>query len=713
LEKFNTVDSMSQYNYNYNYIEPLAMVDTLPPDENFSFPWIVLTAKQVIKLAINTLVVNLDNLEPQRSEDDVKAFLWRILLQTLQTQGTSSKLKLLNALPKLFPQPGVTRAATVFERELPGVVRTHEDIAIAVPRGIETALAQLLAATGATGARGDTVAAPVAQTPLQAALQNVPSTAPEVEAEVSANVKAGLQQQSQILPGTEDEVEQFVGSKFIQDLGIDFLKLFAQNTLAGLTETVPTGKATSLEQYRQLFAYIPLPEIADTFASDLTFASMRVAGPNPVLLTRMTAADLRFPVTESQYRSVMGADSLGRAIDQGRVYITDYAVLAGAVDGTFGTTPQTQKFAYAPLAMFAVPPTDSPDRSLLPIAIQCGQSPTEYPVITPATGAEIWLMAKTVVQIADANFHEAIAHFARTHLFVEPFVIATHRQLAVGHPLYQLLVPHFQGTLAINFAAHESLVAPKGGVNDLLSSTIDNSRLAFVKGFQAQGFNASMLPRQLRDRGVDDPTALPSYPYRDDGLLVWSAIQQWVGAYLGLFYGSDTAVTGDTEIQNWAAELVAFDGARLQDFGDRGDGQIATLAYLVDAVTTIIFTASAQHAAVNFPQSSIMSYAPAMPTAGYASARSIAAGSVDLFDLLPPLDQAQSQLNLVYLLGSVSFTQLGVYDDGHFTDPRVAASLQAFQQRLQAINEIVDQRNQNRPVYDCLKPAKIPQSINI
>lgn len=102
-----------------------------------------------------------------------------------------------------------------------------------------------------------------------------------------------------------------------------------------------------------------------------------------------------------------------------------------------------------------------------------------------------------------------------------------------------------------------------------------------------------------------------------------------------------------------------------------------------------------------------------MPTAGYAPARSIATGSVNMFDLLPPLDQAQSQLNLVYLLGSVYFTQLGFYDDGHFTDPRVAVPLQAFQQRLQAINGIVDERNQNRPVYDYLKPDKIPQSINI
>jgi arachidonate 15-lipoxygenase len=57
------------------------------------------------------------------------------------------------------------------------------------------------------------------------------------------------------------------------------------------------------------------------------------------------------------------------------------------------------------------------------------------------------------------------------------------------------------------------------------------------------------------------------------------------------------------------------------------DGRVQTRDYLVDAVTLIIFTASAQHAAVNYPQSFIMSYAPAMPLAGYALAPSSARGA--------------------------------------------------------------------------------------
>jgi arachidonate 15-lipoxygenase len=38
---------------------------------------------------------------------------------------------------------------------------------------------------------------------------------------------------------------------------------------------------------------------------------------------------------------------------------------------------------------------------------------------------------------------------------------------------------------------------------------------------------------------------------------------------------------------------------------------------LTDLVTAIIFTASAQHAALNFPQEQLESYAPAVPLAIY------------------------------------------------------------------------------------------------
>lgn len=709
------------YQYNYTYIEPIALADTLPTGENFSDPWKQLAAQQAFKLAMNTLIVNVANLGDRGKkglEDDMRDLVWQTFRQTLQEQGKSFKPKLVRFLIDLLPQLLLPQSTTPEVKvSIEKVETTLQQPSQNVPppiaqvevSRIESALQQLLDAPF-TGAEVEASKRIETSQPSQPA----PSTAAEVE--VSKKIDTALQQPLQGIPSNEAEVGKFVTSNLIKVLGEDFFRTLAKNLYKRLKELAPKGRASSVEDYRKLYAYIKLPEIANTFQSDEVFAYMRLAGPNPVTIARMTAADVLFPVTEEQYKSVMGEnDSLQTAIEQGRVYLADYAILDGALNGTFGAEPQVQKYSYAPKAMFAVPANDNPNRPLRPVAIQCGQLPADYPVITPSTGADAWLMAKTIVQIADTNFHEAVTHLARTHLLIEPFVIATHRQLPSTHSLFKLLVPHFQGTLAINYAAHEFLVAPKGGVNQLLSSTIENSRVLAVRGLQARGFNADMLPRRLQDRGVDDRSVLPVYPYRDDGLLIWEAIHDWVEAYLGLYYSSDDRVKGDRSLQNWAQELVAFDGGRLQDFGDRGDGKIETRKYLIDAVTMVIFTGSAQHAAVNFAQNGIMSFAPAMPTAGYAPAKAVGAGTTkqDWLDLLPPLDQAQQQLNLLYLLGSVYFTRLGEYENGYFTDSKVAKLLQAFQKRLQDIEKIIDRRNCDRPVYNYLKPSNIPQSINI
>lgn len=274
--------------------------------------------------------------------------------------------------------------------------------------------------------------------------------------------------------------------------------------------------------------------------------------------------------------------------------------------------------------------------------------------------------------------------------------------------------PHFEGTLAINNAAQSSLIAAGGGVDKLLASTIDNSRVLAAVGLQSYGFNEAMLPKQLEKRGVNDTQKLPIYPYRDDALLIWNAIHTWVSDYLSIYYKNDTSIQNDTYLQNWAIEAGAYDGGRVPDFGQE-NGLIQTLDYLIDAITLIIFTASAQHAAVNFPQGDMMTYAPAVPLAGYQPA-SILEGKVtqeDYLNLLPPLEQAQEQLNLVYLLGSIYYKTLGDYSDNYFKDSLVKPALQEFRNNLLEAEATIHKRNQNRPTYEYLLPSKIPQSINI
>jgi arachidonate 15-lipoxygenase len=517
------------------------------------------------------------------------------------------------------------------------------------------------------------------------------------------------------------ELEGFV-LDLISDVEKDILLALHEGVKTRVDRERDVDIATCLEDYDRQFATIPLPAIASHFQEDEFFAYLRIAGPNPAMLERVRSlfGDIlsqKFPVTNEQYQDVMGCeDSLERAQIEGRLYLADYAILCGAINGTYPDTHQ--KYIEAPQALFAVPQVGSPSRNLRPVAIQCGQVPSSTtPISIPSTDCEseryAWEMAKAVVQVADSNYHEAVAHLGRTHLFIGPFVMATHRQLLPTHPLSILLRPHFEGTLNINNGAQSRLIAPKGGVDSSLAATIDSARALTVVGLQTYGFNKAMLPKQLEQRGVADPETFPLYPYRDDAILLWEAIRGWVKAYLSLYYADDIAVQQDRALQNWVAELLAFDGGRVIDFGEAG--KIQTLNYLIEAVTLIIFTASAQHAAVNFPQGDIMTYTPAMPLAGYAPApTSTTASEGEYFTQLPPLHQAQGQLELCYLLGQVYHTVLGQYDAGWFADDRVQAPLQQFQSRLVEIETAIATRNQSRPYpYSYLQPSKIPQSINI
>ena len=459
----------------------------------------------------------------------------------------------------------------------------------------------------------------------------------------------------------------------------------------------------SLEDYGLLFRTIARPPIAETFRDDRVFARHRVAGPNPLTIRRVAGLDDRFPVTDALFRSVLPDDTLDAAAAEGRLYLADYRELAGVPRGLFRGVP---KFVAAPLALFAV---EKGSRELVPVAIQCGQEPgPANPVFTPHDGHS-WLVAKTIVQVADANVHEAISHLGRTHLFVEPFVIATERQLAANHPLRLLLRPHFEGTLAINEFAHDTLLAPGGFVDELLAATLEASTQLAARAAQTWRVDEALLPLALRARGVDDADLLPKYPYRDDALLYWDAIRAWVDDYLRSYYGSEADLAADVELAAWHRELIATEGGRVAGFGALGgrDG-------LVDAATLVVFTSSVQHAAVNFPQFDLMTYVPNMPLAGFTDVPAgRTAGEQDFLDLLPPLSSARLQIGILYLLGTVHHTTLGLYSAGQICDSRVRGPLRRFRDDLDRAGRIIEARNRTRPDYPFLERAGIPQSINI
>jgi arachidonate 15-lipoxygenase len=462
----------------------------------------------------------------------------------------------------------------------------------------------------------------------------------------------------------------------------------------------------SLEDYAALFRTIERPGIVETFRDDRVFARQRVAGANPLVIRRIAGLDDRFPVTEALFRSVLAGDSLAAAGQEGRLYLADYRELHGVQAGSFRGVP---KFLSAPLALFAL---EKGSRQLVPVAIQCEQQPgPDNPIFTPHDG-HAWLMAKTLVQVADANVHETVSHLGRTHLWVEPFPLATERQLAANHPLRLLLRPHFEGTIAINRQAHARLLAPAGFVDDLLGGTLEASIQLTTEAVRSYRFEEAMLPRALQARGVDDPAVLPDYPYRDDALLCWNAIRAWVADYLRVYYHSDAAVAADFELAGWYRELCASDGGRITGWGR--DGHLGGFEDLVDAATLIIFTCSVQHAAVNFPQFDLMTYMPNMPLAAFTPTPvPPTAGEQDLLDLLPPLTYARRQITILYVLGTTHYTALGRYRPQELCDPRIRPALEAFRDDLATVGHTIEERNRLRAPYPFLDPTGIPQSINI
>jgi arachidonate 15-lipoxygenase len=299
---------------------------------------------------------------------------------------------------------------------------------------------------------------------------------------------------------------------------------------------------------------------------------------------------------------------------------------------------------------------------------------------------------------------------------MEPFVVSTYRQLAGNHPLHLLLQPHFEGTLAINEAAWRHLIASRGAVEKLFSASLPAAQGLAASGVREQQIMQSLLPLTFRDRGVDDTSALPHYPYRDDALLYWNAIRPWVESYSRLYYAGDRDVAEDVELQAWVRELSAPDGGRLSGL-PQGGQKIETRSELTDLLTFVVFTCSVQHAAVNFPQYDHMSYAPNMPLAAYQPppTKTTGATEADYLKTLPTLDMAELQMELGYLLGTAHYTELGGYSAEAFGgDLRVASLVNQFQASLRDLGDEIERRNAIRPVaYTTLVPSGIPQSINV
>lgn len=507
-----------------------------------------------------------------------------------------------------------------------------------------------------------------------------------------------------------------------------------------------------IQDYEDFFTLLPLPEVAKVYQTNNSFAEQRLSGANPLVIRQLDKDDPRsqvlqkIPSFEADFEPLF---DVPKELEAGNIYITDYTGTDRHYRGPSlvqgGTYEKGRKFLPKPLAFFWWKRTGVSDRGkLVPIAIQLNAStdrehytPTNSRVYSPFEKNPLdWLFAKLCVQIADANHHEMNTHLCRTHFVMEPIAIGTARRLADNHPLGILLRPHFLFMLTNNHLGQQRLINPTGPVDQLLAGTLAESMELVKDAYAEWNLKDFAFPVEIKNRGMDKKDdrgdyKLPHYPYRDDGMLIWDAIHTFVSAYLNHFYPTSDYISGDTELQAWAAELSnQTNGGKVKGM----PSQIHTVNELIEIVTTIIFICGPQHSAVNFAQYEYMAFAANMPLSAYwAISDKESITEKELLELLPPYKKAADQLQTLFVLSAYRYDQIGYYEksfrelykekledvffddeDREIRNQVIIDVVRQFQQNLNMIEHEIDANNQKRIVpYPYLKPSLVLNSISI
>ncbi|KAI8561382.1 hypothetical protein RHMOL_Rhmol04G0334700 [Rhododendron molle] len=492
----------------------------------------------------------------------------------------------------------------------------------------------------------------------------------------------------------------------------------------------------------------PMPDVirADKSAwrKDEEFAREMLAGVNPVLIRRLQ----EFPpaskldpevygnqtssITREQIEKNMNGLTVNEAIENNRMFILDHHDALMPYLKRINTT-STKTYASRTLLLLQDNGTLKPLAIELSLPHQQGDAHgATNQVFTPAElGIEgsVWQLAKAYASVNDSGYHQLISHWLNTHAIIEPFVIATNRQLSILHPIHKLLQPHFRDTLYINALARQILINA-GGV---LEITVFPGKYAMEMSsvlYKDWKFTEQALPADLLKRGVavqdsSHPHALKllieDYPFAVDGLEIWSAIETWVSEYCSIYYPTNASVQGDSELQSWWTEV------RNEGHGDKKDEpwwpKMETKAELIQTCTIIIWVASALHAAVNFGQYPYAGYLPNRPTISrrfmpepgtpeYAELES----NPDLAFLKTITAQFQTLLgvSLIEILSRHASDEiyLGQRDTPEWTtDAQALEAFDRFGKKLVEIEERILERNEDKSWKNRFGPVKVPYTL--
>ncbi|XP_022148734.1 linoleate 13S-lipoxygenase 2-1, chloroplastic-like [Momordica charantia] len=504
-----------------------------------------------------------------------------------------------------------------------------------------------------------------------------------------------------------------------------------------------------------------LPSPSQTFNGDKffwfrdeEFARQTLAGLNPYSIRLVTEWPIKSKLDPCIYgppesaitdeiveEQIKGFMTLDEAVKQKKLFALDYHDLF--LPYVTKVRKLKGKTLYGSRTLFFL----NPDNTLKPLAIELTRPPTNakpqwkdvFKPCCDATGLWLWRIAKAHVVAHDFGYHQLVSHWLRTHCSVEPYIIATHRQLSAMHPIYRLLHPHFRGTIEINAAARKTLINVEGIIETAFSPgkySMEITSVVYQKQWQ---FNLEALPADLINRGlaVEDPNAphglkltIEDYPFANDALILWEAIKQWATEYVNHYYPEPNLIKLDEELQAWWMEI------RTVGHGDKKDEPwwpiLNTPKDLIDVVTTIMWVTSGHHAAVNFGQYFFTRYFPIRPSFARVDVPTEDPNSrlwkyflenpEKVFsDTFPTHVEASVLLCILNILSTHPPDEKylgGEMEPAWGEDAIIKEAFEKFSGKLKKLEEIIDERNGNPKLknrhgagvepYQLLKPYSEP-----
>uniref|UniRef100_A0AAY4EU42 Arachidonate 5-lipoxygenase n=1 Tax=Denticeps clupeoides TaxID=299321 RepID=A0AAY4EU42_9TELE len=475
--------------------------------------------------------------------------------------------------------------------------------------------------------------------------------------------------------------------QFDSEKGVDFVLNYSKTKLKKI------GLLQLIVDFVNITEYV-----MEHWKEDFMFGYQFLNGCNPVTMQKCTKIPDKLPVTSDMVKA-------------GNIYIADYDIMEDVSPNA--TDPCTMQYLAAPVCLLY----KNTQNKIMPLAVQLHQTPGEdNPIFLPSDDKYDWLLAKMWVRSADFHVHQTVTHLLRTHLISEVFGIAMFRQLPAVHPVYKLILPHIRFTIAINTKAREQLIC-ECGLFDKANGTGGGGHVQLVqKAMKKFTYKSLIFPESIKSRGLESQEDLPYYYYRDDGNKVWELVKSFVKDVVGIYYDSDETLQKDVEIQAFVKDVCSF-GMQDLDYCEFPKS-LKTREELTEYLTIVIFTTSAQHAAVNFGQYDWCSWIPNSPST-MRKPPPTKKGQVDIkyiVDSLPDRGRSCWHLGAVWALSQFQENELflGMYPDEHFTEKPVKMAMETFRKKLSELSREIKARNEGKKLpYYYLSPDRIPNSVAV